>query len=57
MQSCFDVVGLPHSATCELNGSLPPKHREDLWKEHSIFFATPQTIAKDLEAGKVPVDR
>ena len=56
-QSCYDVVGLPHSATCELNGSLSPKLRESLWKEHNIFFATPQTIAKDLETSKVPVGR
>jgi len=28
-----------------------------MWKTHSFFFATPQTVLRDLENGVVPVDK
>ena len=43
-------MGMPESDTAVLTGRVKPDERTDLWRERRIFYCTPQTVQKDLEA-------
>ena len=49
VEACFNIVGIPRSATAMLTGSTPPGIRAEEWQSKRIFFMTPQTIVNDLK--------
>ena len=58
VEACHKITGLPASATAVLcGGSVKPEQRTRVWEEKRVVFATPQTLAKDLEAGRAAPER
>jgi ERCC4-related helicase len=53
VQACFDVMGISVHDTAVLTGKMSPERRADIWKSKSVFFCTPQTVQKDLEAHRL----
>lgn len=51
VKACFEIAGIPHSATTMLTGGIPPGIRADEWRSKRVFFMTPQTIVNDLKTG------
>ena len=51
VKACFDIAGIPRSATTMLTGGTPPGLRAEEWQNKRIFFMTPQTIINDLKTG------
>ena len=51
VEACFNIVGIPRSATTMLTGSTPPGIRAEEWQTKRVFFMTPQTIVNDLKTG------
>ncbi|MCJ1479028.1 3'-5' DNA helicase [Lambiella insularis] len=51
VQACFNIAGIPRSATTMLTGVTAPGLRTEEWKTKRIFFMTPQTIVNDLKSG------
>ena len=51
VKACFEIAGIPYSATSMLTGSTSPGLRAVEWKEKRVFFMTPQTIVNDLKTG------
>ena len=51
VEACFNVVGIPRSATTMLTGTTPPGIRAEEWQSKRVFFMTPQTIVNDLKTG------
>ncbi|KAL9006186.1 MAG: hypothetical protein Q9188_001065 [Gyalolechia gomerana] len=51
VKACFEIAGIPRSATTMLTGVTPPGVRAEEWKSKRVFFMTPQTIVNDLKAG------
>ena len=51
VQACFNIVGIPRSATTLLTGSTAPGLRAEEWLTKRVFFMTPQTIINDLKTG------
>lgn len=51
VKACFDIVGIPRSATTMLTGSTAPGVRAEEWVNKRVFFMTPQTIVNDLKTG------
>lgn len=51
VRACFEVAGIPHSATTMLTGGTPPGIRAEEWRSKRVFFMTPQTIVNDLKTG------
>lgn len=49
--ACFNIVGLPRSATTMLTGDQAPALRAEEWGEKRVFFMTPQTLINDLSSG------
>ena len=49
--ACFNIAGIPRSATTSLTGSTPPAIRAEEWASKRVFFMTPQTIVNDLKTG------
>jgi ERCC4-related helicase len=54
VKACYDIMGIPAQDTAVLNGKVPAVARESLWKERRVFFCTPQTVGKDMEANRCP---
>ena len=51
VEACYSITGIPASDTCVMTGkSMKPSDRRQFWKEKRVFYCTPQTIQKDLEA-------
>lgn len=51
VKACFDIAGIPRSATTMLTGGISPGLRAEEWQSKRIFFMTPQTIVNDLKNG------
>ena len=51
VKACFDVAGIPRSATTMLTGGISPGLRAEEWQSKRVFFMTPQTIINDLKTG------
>lgn len=51
VKACFDVAGIPRSATTMLTGGISPGLRAEEWQNKRVFFMTPQTIINDLKTG------
>lgn len=51
VKACFEIAGIPRSATTMLTGNTPPGVRAEEWSSKRVFFMTPQTIINDLKNG------
>ncbi|MCJ1334748.1 3'-5' DNA helicase [Bachmanniomyces sp. S44760] len=51
VEACFNIAGIPRSATTMLTGNTPPGVRAEEWLTKRVFFMTPQTIVNDLKTG------
>jgi len=51
VKACFDIAGIPRSATTMLTGGISPGLRAEEWQSKRVFFMTPQTIVNDLKSG------
>ncbi|KAI9745114.1 MAG: 3'-5' DNA helicase [Claussenomyces sp. TS43310] len=51
VDACFNVVGIPRSATTLLTGQIAPALRAEAWQAKRVFFMTPQTLENDLRSG------
>jgi ATP-dependent DNA helicase MPH1 len=51
VDACFNIAGIPRSATTMLTGETPPAVREEEWQDQRVFFMTPQTLDNDLRTG------
>lgn len=40
-----------------LTGKVRPRKRKELWGDGKVFFATPQTVERDMIAGRVALDK
>jgi ERCC4-related helicase len=51
VEACYSITGIPASDTCVMTGkSMKPQDRRQTWEQKRVFYCTPQTIQKDLEA-------
>ncbi|KAI8366863.1 P-loop containing nucleoside triphosphate hydrolase protein, partial [Blakeslea trispora] len=57
IEACYTVCGLPQEDTVDMMGNTTPAKRKELWKSKRVFFATPQTVQKDLETAICPADK
>ena len=51
VKACFEIAGIPRSATTMLTGGISPGLRAEEWQSKRVFFMTPQTIINDLKTG------
>ncbi|KAG8527002.1 uncharacterized protein KY384_008431 [Bacidia gigantensis] len=51
VKACFEITGIPRSATTMLTGTIPPGLRTEEWRSKRVFFMTPQTLINDLKTG------
>ena len=51
VEACFNIAGIPRSATTLLTGNTSPGVRAEEWQTKRVFFMTPQTIVNDLKSG------
>lgn len=51
IEACFNIAGIPRSATTMLTGGISPALRSEEWKSKRVFFMTPQTLLNDLKHG------
>ncbi|KAI5298431.1 3'-5' DNA helicase, partial [Ascosphaera atra] len=51
VHACFNIAGIPRSATTLLTGESAPGVRAEEWKNKRVFFMTPQTFVNDLKHG------
>ncbi|KAL3665345.1 hypothetical protein V7S43_009384 [Phytophthora oleae] len=51
IKACHEIMGIPLSATAELQGNVPPTMRRVLWNSRRVFFCTPQSLQNDLRRG------
>lgn len=51
VDACFNIVGIPRSATTMLTGEIAPALRAEEWTSKRVFFMTPQTLENDLRSG------
>ncbi|KAI9485539.1 MAG: hypothetical protein EXX96DRAFT_545491 [Benjaminiella poitrasii] len=54
IEACFTICGLPQEDTVDITGNTSPAKRRGLWQTKRVFFATPQTVQKDLESSSCP---
>ncbi|XP_075048258.1 Fanconi anemia group M protein [Mixophyes fleayi] len=54
IESCFRVMGIPQGHMVELTGSTQAQTRIEIWKNHRVFFLTPQIMVNDLTRGACP---
>jgi ATP-dependent DNA helicase MPH1 len=53
VDACFNIAGIPRSATTMLTGEISPAIRAEEWEEKRVFFMTPQTLENDLRNKRV----
>ena len=46
-------MGFPEVDTAILTGKTSPARRAKVWESQRVFFCTPQTVQKDLDASRV----
>lgn len=49
ISACYDIMGIPERDTAELQGSVDPRKRAQLWDERRVFFCTPQSMDNDIK--------
>lgn len=49
ISACYDIMGVPEKDTAELQGSIAPEKRRELWRERRVFFCTPQSMVNDIK--------
>ncbi|KAI5291512.1 3'-5' DNA helicase, partial [Ascosphaera aggregata] len=49
--ACYNIAGIPRSATTILTGETGPALRAGEWTKKRVFFMTPQTLLADLTTG------
>lgn len=49
ISACYDIMGVPEEDTAELQGSIAPEKRRELWRERRLFFCTPQSMVNDIK--------
>ncbi|CAM9259423.1 unnamed protein product, partial [Choristocarpus tenellus] len=49
ISACYDIMGIPEEHTAELQGSVAPERRQQLWEERRVFYCTPQSMANDIQ--------
>ena len=52
VQACYEIMGIPAADTALLTGKVPAEQRTNIWQERRVFFCTPQTVQRDLEANR-----
>ena len=52
ISACYNIMGIPVADTAEITGSTAKNSRAGLWESRSMFFTTPQTLLRDIEAGR-----
>ena len=52
IQACYNIMGIPATDTAVLTGRVIAGERSKLWSERRVFFCTPQTVEKDISAGR-----
>ncbi|KAI0395807.1 type III restriction enzyme [Xylariaceae sp. FL0594] len=52
IDACFHIAGIPRSQTTLLTGETAPDLRDEEWQSKRVFFMTPQTLHRDLVAGR-----
>ncbi|GLD92102.1 hypothetical protein PINS_up000635 [Pythium insidiosum] len=57
IRACHEIMGISLSDTAELQGSVPPPVRAELWKSKRVFFCTPQSLQNDLQRGICRAER
>ena len=57
VQACYHIMGIPEKDTALMTGKNAPSKRIHMWKDHSVFFCTPQTVQLDLESGICPANQ
>ena len=53
IQTFIDNTTIPQEKILLLTGAIKPDKRKELWQDSLIIVATPQTIQKDLEKGRI----
>lgn len=54
IDACFNIVGIPQEATCEMTGTTAAEIRKAKWRAKNVFFLTPQIMQNDLKAAICP---
>ncbi len=54
MKACYNFLDIPQNDCLDLTGRIAPAKRKGMWKEHRIFFVSPQTFNSDLGRSHVP---
>lgn len=49
-------MDIPSGEIKTVTGRTPPSKRAGVWREGRLFFATPQTVERDILSGKVSLD-
>ena len=57
IQACYNIMGIPATDTAVLTGRVIAGERSKLWSERRVFFCTPQTVEKDITAGRCDATR
>ena len=57
VKACYDIMGIPAGDTAVLTGKTQADRRNGVWNEKRVFFCTPQTVERDLEAQRCPASR
>ena len=52
IEACYGIMGIPTSDTAEISARTKPESRACLWGERRVFFCTPQSLQKDIAAGR-----
>lgn len=52
IEACYGIMGIPTSDTAEISARTKPESRACLWGKRRVFFCTPQSLQKDIAAGR-----
>jgi Fanconi anemia group M protein len=55
-KACFRIMGVPQEDACYMVNE-PVKRRPQLWRDHRMFFLTPQRMMSDINRGVCPLDQ
>lgn len=50
--ACYKIMGIPEVHTAEISGRSKPDSRVAMWTNKRCFFATPQTLVKDIQENR-----
>jgi len=52
IHACYKIMGIPEVHTAEISGRSKPDSRVAMWTNKRVFFATPQTLVKDIQENR-----